>query len=145
MILILAAVALLSQDTVSTVDCENAMSTVDMNECALKDVRAEEARMGRYVDAAVTVLRTEAETPELAEQVVSELHESQKKWVEYAQSACDLVYTRWQGGSIRNLMTLGCREQLTQERARTLWSAYISGLTDEDTVLPEPKTFLSDR
>lgn len=144
MILILAAVALLSQDPVSTVDCEIAMSTVDMNECALQDVRAEEARMGLYLDAAVNVLRTDAETPELAEQVVSELHASQKRWVEYARSACDLVYRRWQGGTIRDLMALGCRQQMTQERSHTLWSAYISGLTDEETVPPEPKTFLSD-
>lgn len=145
MILVLAAVALLSQDPEPALDCDNAMSTVEMNECALKDVQAEEARMARYLDAAVTVLRTEAETPELAEQVVSELHASQKNWVEYAQSACALAYTRWQGGSIRNLMALTCREGLTQERSHTLWAAYIAGITDEDTILPEPGALLSDQ
>ena len=144
MILVLAAVALLSQDPEPAIDCDNAMSTVDMNDCALKDLQAEETRMARYLDAAVTVLRTEAETPELAEQVVSELHASQKNWVEYAQSACALVYTRWQGGSIRNLMALTCREQLTQERSHTLWSGYIAGIGDEDSVLPEPTGLLSD-
>lgn len=144
MILLLAAVALLSQDPAPAMDCDNAMSTVDMNECALKDVQAEEARMSVYLDAAVTVLRTEAETPELAEQVVADLQDSQKKWTAYAESVCAVAYTRWQGGSIRNLMALTCREHLIQERSQTLWSAYIAGLSDEDTILPEPKTLLSD-
>ena len=145
MILVLAAVALLSQDPATEPDCDNALSTLDMNACAARDVQAEEARMNQYLDAAVTVLRAEAESPELAEQVVVELRASQQKWVDYAQSACATVYTRWQGGSIRNLMALTCREQLTQERSHAIWSGYIAGITDEETILPEPKAFLSAR
>jgi uncharacterized protein YecT (DUF1311 family) len=121
------------------------MTTMDMNACALKDVEAEEARMNRYMDAAVAVLRNEAETPELAAQVIGELRASQKQWVDYAEGACGAVYTRWQNGTIRNLMALNCREQLTQERARTLWSGYIAGPADEETILPEPKALLSPR
>ncbi|MDY6925294.1 MAG: lysozyme inhibitor LprI family protein [Pseudomonadota bacterium] len=139
--LILLAAALISvgQDPVGPpLDCRSPSNTIEMNDCAAADVVKEEARMATYLAAAIDVLRDEAESPELAAAVVAELQSSQKAWQAYADSACRTVYTRWQSGTIRNLMALGCRERLALERTHTLWADYLVYLDSTPPTLPEP-------
>jgi len=139
LILLVAALIAPGQDRAEPpLDCREAMTTLEINDCAAKDVATQEARMATYLAASVEVLRTEAEGPEQAKTVIAELQASQKAWQAYADSACGTVYTRWQSGSIRNLMALTCRERLTQQRTHTLWTDYLLYLDDTPPDLPEP-------
>ena len=119
-------------------DCRSPSNTIEMNDCAAAEVAREEARLATYLAAAIEVLREEAESPELAATVVAELQASQKAWQAYADSACRTVYTRWQSGTIRNLMALGCRERLTLERSHALLADYLVYLDSTPPALPEP-------
>ncbi|MFN3930959.1 MAG: lysozyme inhibitor LprI family protein [Brevundimonas sp.] len=139
LILLAAAVISAGQDPVAPPqDCASPANTIEMNDCAAAEVAAEEARMAAYLAASIKVLRDEAESPELAAAVVAELHASQTAWQAYADSACRTVYTRWQSGTIRNLMALGCRERLTRERTHTLWADYLGYMDSTPPILPEP-------
>jgi len=138
MLILLAAAFLAVQDPGSELDCANASNTLEINDCATKDVATEQARLETYLAASVGVLRDEAKTPEAATTVVTELQASQKAWQAYADSACSTVYTRWQSGTIRNLMALSCRRRLTQDRSHSLWADYLVSLGGEEPVLPEP-------
>ena len=138
MLILLAAALLMVQEPEPSLDCANASNTIEINDCAARDVAIGQARLETYLAASIEVLRTEAETPDAAATVVSELHASQTVWQAYADSACSTVYTRWQSGTIRNLMALSCRRRLTQERTHTLWADYLVSLGGDEPVLPEP-------
>lgn len=139
--LVLLAATLISfgQDPADrSLDCAQASNTMEINECAGLDVQAEERRMATYLAAAVGALRDQAESPEQAEVAIAELQAGQAAWRTYADSACAAVYTRWQAGTIRVLMSLSCLERLTQQRSHTLWTEYLTYMDSTPPALPEP-------
>ncbi|CAN5174067.1 hypothetical protein BH10PSE2_BH10PSE2_07920 [soil metagenome] len=142
MIILLGAILLLAQDPKADppVNCAEAQTTLDMERCASTDVATSEARVRTYLAAARTALRAdvEADAPGMGDAAVAALDASQVQWSAYYAGACDVVYSRWQGGTIRGLMALGCKERLLLDRAHDLWSDYLVGLGDQEPVLPEP-------
>lgn len=138
MLVLFLAAALLSQAPEPALDCDNVMTTLDVNACMAKALEAEEARMNAYLEAAIGVLREEAETPEQANAMAAELQASQKLWADYAESACQAVYSRWQAGTIRVSMALSCKQDLTLERTHALWVNYLAYMDSTPPRLPEP-------
>lgn len=130
--------ALLAQDPDVPKDCTQALTTLEINDCRAEDLRLETARMQTYLDAAITSVRSEAEEPAAAEILVEEIQTSQALWQAYADQACSAVYTRWQAGTIRVMMALGCQISLTRQRTHHLWTEYLSFPDDTPPLLPEP-------
>lgn len=118
------------------VDCDNPTTTLEMNHCAAQQQQEVEAQLKTYLEAAYAKLRAEAEEPEA---VIAAVEASQKLWEGYADSACEVVYTYWQSGSIRNLMAASCRMELMRERSHHIWREYLAGNADDPTVYPEPQ------
>lgn len=112
-------------------DCENAVSTLEMNECASLELEAAEREMYRYLE---TSLEYHSEDTELIEAI----QESQAAWEEYARAHCDSVFTLWRDGTIRGLMSISCKTRRTKERTHALWSDFLVPLDDSEPVLPEP-------
>lgn len=119
-------------------DCANAMTTVEMNDCAALDVEAEEVRMRAYLARSIEAVREGSDSPELGAQAASQMVEAQTAWEAYAEAECGAVYTQWQGGTIRVLMALGCKRELVLERTRHLWRTFLSFQDGSEPVLPEP-------
>ncbi len=141
MLIFLLAAALLSQDPEPALDCDKAMTTLDVNACMAKDLATEEAQMERYLEAA----RTRAAAIDASSvsdwertQAATYLKNGQTAWEAYAAIVCDGVYDQWKGGTIRNAMYLGCKIEMTRERPRVIWRDYLTYADSTPPILPEP-------
>lgn len=129
LILAFATLPAFASDTAQ--DCENAMSTMEINQCAQLELETAEAEMHRYLVAALN--RHEAD-----DALVESIQQAQELWEGYRQAHCDAVYTQWRDGTIRGVMSLSCKKQLTQARTHTLWESFLVTMEGE-SLLPEPE------
>lgn len=127
LILTFATLPAFASDTAQ--DCENAMSTMEINQCAQLELGTAEADMQRYLDAVLN----EADAA-----LVESIQQAQESWEGYRQAHCDAVYTQWRDGTIRGVMSLSCKKQLTQARTHTLWESFLVTMEGE-SLLPEPE------
>jgi uncharacterized protein YecT (DUF1311 family) len=116
---VLLAVSPALASNVDTVDCENAMTTLDINHCAAQERDAAIKNMRRYLIASYSQYN---DNPELVEAIKA----SQQTWQAYEDSNCDAVYTSWKSGSIRGLMSLNCSTRITKQRTHELWLNYLT-------------------
>jgi len=139
MLIAALALSLLIQDPrEAAIDCAQALTTLEMNGCAAADLDAAEQRMQTYFERALLKVGEDAEGPEAASAIRAELVMAQKAWQAYVEADCGAVYTYWQSGTIRVVMALGCKLNLTQERTRHLWRSYLQPMDDSEPLLPEP-------
>ena len=113
-------------------DCDNALTTIEINVCA-----------GRTLDIAETELKTYIATAEQKyaseKNVIEALQKSQFAWINYRKSHCHAIYEKWSRGTIRGVMFSSCMLQLTKERTHTIWSDYLKYMDATPPLLPEPK------
>ena len=66
------------------------------------------------------------------------LDASQRSWEAYADIRCDGVFDQWKGGTIRTIMTVGCRIEATRQRTHDIWADHLTYADSTPPVLPEP-------
>jgi len=113
-------------------DCDNAMTTLDINHCAAMELASAQAELSQYVEVSVM---HHADDPEM----VAAIEASQQAWQVYVTAHCDAVYTQWRDGSIRGVMALTCETELTQQRTHTVWESFLTYMDSTSPVLPEPR------
>lgn len=123
--------------------CDRDGSTPQINACFSDDLALEQARMQRYLEAAV--VRAEAsDNPEEsfgeATQSSAYLQASQAAWMAYADIRCTGVLDQWKGGTIRTIMYLGCMIAATRARTHDIWSDYLTYADSTPPEMPEPVT-----
>lgn len=115
----------------TSVDCDKALNTIEINYCAKVKLDNAEAEMERYLDKSIAQYTTNTN-------VVESINIAQSAWQSYSKSQCDSVFTLFRDGSMRVVMTLSCRTKLTQQRTHELWSQYLTYMDSSEPVLPEP-------
>lgn len=115
----------------SSLDCDNAMTTLEINQCAAMQLESAQTELSQYVEASVS---HHADNSEL----VAAIEDSQQAWEAYVAAQCDAVHAQWSEGSIRGMMALTCKTELTQQRTHTVWAAFLTTMDDTPPVLPEP-------
>lgn len=106
-----------------TVDCDNAITQMDMNVCAAnafnaadKDLNAAYARARsamRRIDGELSASQAGAETA---------LRDAQRAWITFRDNACLAEGFQMRGGSAEPLLVFGCKARLTEQRAQDLWT-----------------------
>ncbi|MCG9633363.1 lysozyme inhibitor LprI family protein [Vibrio sp. Isolate30] len=114
------------------IDCENAMNTLEINQCAAIELQTAEQKLETYLQAS---FEHNAEDPIL----VDAIKRSQVDWSTYMTAHCDAIYTQWRGGSIRGVMALSCKTELTKDRTHQIWANFLTYMDSTPPVLPEPK------
>ncbi len=114
------------------VDCENAVSTLEINQCASIELDSTQVELAKYLEAS---FRHNAYDPELIESIKV----AQKDWQAYLSSHCDSVYTQWRDGTIRGVMTISCKTKLTKQRTHEVWANFLTYMDSTPPVLPEPE------
>jgi uncharacterized protein YecT (DUF1311 family) len=142
MIALLLAALIGAQDGLPP-ECGKTDTTLEINDCFAALGGLETDRMERYYAAAVERI-TEEEDPEVRAVVLEGLAASQQTWLTYAREACDVVYTRWQRGTIRTFYAIEGGRELTRERAHHLWREYLTYPDSTPALLPEPTAFVAD-
>lgn len=142
-LLVLVATSVQAEsDSPKDLDCDNAYTTLDINRCMAQEVKAAQEVMDTYLQA---VLKHKANKFEFDEdtsrskRLLDEIQASQKQWEAYAKALCDAVYTDWEDGSIRTVMSLSCHKQQIEQRTHDLWNYFLTFMDSSEPVLPEPK------
>lgn len=121
-----AAVAGDDDDT-RAIDCDNAMSTYEMNACADREFVAADAALNRTYKKAV------AEIPGMAVEDsrydtkawTAALRASQRAWLAFRDAECQgHVAMFWTGGTGATAEIIGCMTEKTKARTKELAEAY---------------------
>lgn len=115
-------------------DCENPRNTLEINDCASLTLTSAQEELSKYLAASVEHNKKD---PEL----VKAIEKAQKDWEVYMKAQCNAVYTQWREGTIRNVMALDCKTQLTKERTHDVWMRFLTYMDSTPPVLPEPSTY----
>ena len=108
--------------------------TLTINPCAADDLADSEQRLTRYLSAARDKLTGEVESAPLAKQ----FDEAQSEWETYRDAECNALYDYWSGGTIRTVMALRCKLNLTDERTHVVWQHWLTYVDQTPALLLEP-------
>ena len=97
-------------------DCKNAMSTPEMNECAAIEQKAVEVKLNQVYRRVIDSLGANKDSAAAKEKLVL----AQRAWVKFREADCDAVYENWAGGTIRTIMYIGCMRQHAEQRIKDL-------------------------
>lgn len=133
-VVLLTCLPLLASASASddAIDCENAMNTIEINQCASIELETAQVELDQYLEASFEHNAYDAE-------LVSSIKVAQDSWQAYMTAHCDSVYTQWRDGSIRGLMALSCKTKLTKQRTHEVWGNFLTYMDSTPPVLPEPK------
>lgn len=130
--------------------CDRDGSMPEIKACAGGDLGREQARMQRYLDAALVRARENDEESAAngwrARQTAL-LSESQRAWQAYVDSRCAVWAPDGSGGTTGALFHNACLTHATRQRTHDIWSDYLTYMSDSTPpVLPEPvRTIGEDR
>ena len=99
------------------IDCANAITQMDMNQCAHDDWEAADAELNQVYKQAMRLLKTwDADLPADERGGANALKEGQRAWITFRDKACEAESYAMKGGSAQPLLVYGCMRQLTLER-----------------------------
>jgi len=97
-------------------DCKNAMSTPEINECAAAEQKVVETKLNQVYRRVIKSLETNKDSAAAKDKLVL----AQRAWVKFREADCDAVYENWAGGTIRTVMYIGCMQQHAEQRIKDL-------------------------
>jgi len=115
--------------------CAEAETTLDSNICYANTLAKAEQRRREYANAAG--LR-HADRPELAKGIEA----SEAAFDAYRDAECGAVYEDWKEGTIRNVMSLTCRIEMTDRRTKVIWQNWLTFMDSTPPTIPEPQSSL---
>jgi uncharacterized protein YecT (DUF1311 family) len=113
-----------SGEDVRDVDCNNAQTQADMNQCAAEDYRTADAAMNaQWAETRAAMLAWDEATPPSDNNgAAKRLLASQRAWLAYRDAACDLEGYSAEGGTMQPMMISSCLAELTKRRTEELKS-----------------------
>jgi uncharacterized protein YecT (DUF1311 family) len=101
-------------------DCKNAMTTPDINECASIEQKKIEARLNKVYQRVLKSLdQAEGNNGGNAE-MKKKLVAAQRAWVKFREADCDAVFEKHADGSIRTVMYISCMQRRAERRIEDL-------------------------
>ncbi|MCY0963799.1 lysozyme inhibitor LprI family protein [Parathalassolituus penaei] len=108
---------LMASSSSMALDCNNATTTLDMNECAAQEQQVVEARLNEvYRNVMKHLEGNEDHYPE----VRAKLLEGQRAWIKFREADCEAQYILHQDGTMRNLVHIGCMQSHAEQRIKSL-------------------------
>ena len=105
-------------------DCQNATTTLDMNECAAREQKAVELNLNQTYQKALKHLQQADTETEKYSAMRQKLIEAQRAWIKFREADCQSVYLQSGAGSIRNLMFTGCMQKHAERRIEDLTAVF---------------------
>jgi uncharacterized protein YecT (DUF1311 family) len=106
------------------IDCANAMSQADMNQCAYQDFeKADKELNAVYKDALKSQEAVDKEAADMDPVyvgAVKALKKAQRAWIDYRDGHCDGVGYEAVGGSMQGMLISGCMATMTTARTKEL-------------------------
>jgi uncharacterized protein YecT (DUF1311 family) len=109
---VLALSLLLCSASSFALDCDNAVSTPDLNECAAREQKAVEAILNTVYQRVLKATSAPA--------VRTQLVAAQRAWIKFRGADCKAVHQKYADGTIRTVMYLGCMQNRAETRIKEL-------------------------
>ena len=129
--LILLALTSHIHSTEKELNCTKAYATPDINHCEYLKVVEAEKILQSYINKS-----SERYSPQ--KDFDAHMEASQETWLKYREAQCDAVYNLWISGTIRGLMALQCKLDLTKKRTHDIWVTYLTYMDSTPAILPNP-------
>lgn len=119
LLLVLAAPAFAEDEP--DVDCANAITQPDLNDCASREYEAADAELNAVYRQAMTAAQNVDKELEGADiGAVEALKTAQRAWIGYRDGQCEFAGFQARGGQAEPMLVSGCLAQLTQKRTAEL-------------------------
>lgn len=105
-------------------DCANALTTVQMTQCAALDADAAEAQLNTAYQQLLKRLGQPDTATDKFSLMRQKLQVAQRAWIKFRDADCDAVYQVNASGTIRGLAALGCKRAHAEQRTKEL-QAYL--------------------
>ena len=116
------ALAVLGAGQARAVDCDTAITQIDMTTCAVEDYAAADADMNdAYAEARAAMRRMDLASAPGQRGAEGALREAQRAWIPFRDAACVAEGFQMRGGSAETMLVYFCLSRLTQQRAQDLW------------------------
>lgn len=112
---------LLISQSIFALDCDKAVNTIELNDCASIEKEKVESQLNATYKSVIQKL--EHPEPEVADDywaTKKALVEAQRAWVKFREADCDAIYTWHRGGTIRTVMYIGCMQAHAEQRIKEL-------------------------
>jgi uncharacterized protein YecT (DUF1311 family) len=108
------------------VNCDKAMATSELNQCAEQAFQAADAKLNAaYRKALASIRKSGGEKPYDPASWEKALRASQSAWIAYRDADCNgLVPMSWGGGTGTTAAVLGCKTDKTESRTKELTAIY---------------------
>lgn len=105
----------------TAVSCDSPQTTIEINECAAREYKAQDAALNAAYRALTRSLQSSGagDTTDYAA-VKAHLVAAQKAWVLFRDADCLALRTLHEDGTIRTVMQLSCLSQHTEQRTKEL-------------------------
>lgn len=106
-----------------TMDCDNALTQMQMNACAVADFNQADVDLNAaYARARSAMQLLDQKMDGDAEEAELALRNAQRAWITFRDRACLAEGFLMRGGSAEPLLVFGCKARLTEQRAQDLWT-----------------------
>jgi uncharacterized protein YecT (DUF1311 family) len=120
-------------------DCENPMTTYEMNVCSNRDSEKANTILKDYLAKAIEKYSQEIEQSGEDNSGIQLLEKSQVAWLDYRKTYCSAIYEKWSGGTMRGVMHNSCMLDMTKRRTLEIWEDYLTYMDSVKPVLPKPE------
>jgi len=105
-------------------DCADAQTQADMNQCSYLDFeKADKVLNAVYKTAVKSAQAADKEAAEMGEPyvgAVDELKKAQRAWIDYRDGHCEGMSREALGGSMQSMLISGCQARMTEARTKEL-------------------------
>ncbi|WP_397532750.1 lysozyme inhibitor LprI family protein [Roseateles sp.] len=100
--------------------CVTQANTSEVNQCAKQQFEQQDKLLNAAYQAALQVVPSANEPGTSGETPRALLVKAQRRWVEFRDADCKAKYQVFAGGTIRNVIYLGCMRERTEQRIKEL-------------------------
>jgi uncharacterized protein YecT (DUF1311 family) len=102
-------------------DCNNAQTQSDMNQCAADDLAtADKALNAQWKLTRAAMVETDANLDAAQKGAEKALLKAQRAWIDYRDGQCEAEGFSVRGGSMEPMMVASCKARLTEVRTKEL-------------------------
>ena len=94
---------------------DGALTTVDMRNCYIVELKVEEQKLNDTLNQAYKE----------SSWIAKEIKQSQEAWVQYRNSHCDAIYSYYERGTMRFIAHPACMVEITKVRQKELYIDFI--------------------
>lgn len=123
-LLLIGATMPASAQQETPLDCANAVTQMDMNQCAYLEHQAADKILNRvYKQAMADARQQDVDALEMGPNMVgavNALKKAQRAWIDYRDGTCKGMGFKARGGSLEPLLVESCLKDMTETRTKEL-------------------------